>query len=84
MITPVHYINLTTGTNDWAKTSLQLHAGDKREYIYSKEQLEQSKTHDDLWNAAQVRQLGTRGSTSTVWNSLSNQRHIMTCGMLHR
>ncbi|XP_033103666.1 deoxyribodipyrimidine photo-lyase-like isoform X2 [Anneissia japonica] len=42
------------GTNDWAKTSLQLHAKDKREYVYSKEQLEQSRTHDDLWNAAQI------------------------------
>lgn len=26
---------------------------DKREKVYTKEQLEQSKTHDNLWNAAQ-------------------------------
>ena len=43
------------GAYDWAKTSLKLHAKDKREYLYSREQLEKSQTHDDLWNAAQVR-----------------------------
>ena len=37
----------------WAKESLLLHAKDKREYVYSYEQLEQAKTHDALWNAAQ-------------------------------
>ncbi len=37
----------------WAKESLLLHAKDKREYVYSYEQLEQAKTHDALWNGAQ-------------------------------
>jgi hypothetical protein len=37
----------------WAKESLLLHAKDKREYVYSYQQLEQAKTHDALWNAAQ-------------------------------
>ena len=42
------------GAYDWAKTTLQIHAKDKRDYIYSRKQLEEAKTHDDLWNAAQV------------------------------
>ncbi|XP_038049381.1 deoxyribodipyrimidine photo-lyase-like isoform X2 [Patiria miniata] len=42
------------GTNDWAKQTLKVHAKDKREYVYSKERLEKARTHDDLWNAAQV------------------------------
>jgi deoxyribodipyrimidine photo-lyase len=37
---------------DWAKLTLKNHAKDKREYIYSREDLEQSKTHDPYWNAA--------------------------------
>ena len=43
------------GTNAWAQTTLQHHAQDKREYLYTKEQFENGQTHDDLWNAAQVR-----------------------------
>lgn len=42
------------GTNDWAQKTLQDHAQDKREYLYTREQLEQGHTHDDLWNAAQL------------------------------
>ncbi|XP_064615560.1 deoxyribodipyrimidine photo-lyase-like [Liolophura sinensis] len=42
------------GAYDWAKKSLELHKGDKREYLYSREKLEAGKTHDDLWNAAQI------------------------------
>jgi len=38
---------------DWAKDTLALHTADKREYVYSQEQLEAAKTHDELWNAAQ-------------------------------
>tara|TARA_B110000977_G_scaffold171397_2_gene222905 strand:+ start:71867 stop:73804 length:1938 start_codon:yes stop_codon:yes gene_type:complete len=38
---------------DWAKDTLQLHAKDKRPYLYSKEEFETAKTHDKLWNAAQ-------------------------------
>lgn len=37
---------------DWAKLTLKNHAKDKRETIYSREQLEQSQTHDPYWNAA--------------------------------
>ncbi len=38
----------------WAKETLKKHEPDEREYIYSMEQFENSKTHDKLWNAAQV------------------------------
>lgn len=37
---------------DWAKQTLKNHAKDNREYLYSREQLEQSQTHDPYWNAA--------------------------------
>lgn len=37
----------------WAMKTLNNHNDDKREYIYSKKQLEQTQTHDELWNAAQ-------------------------------
>ncbi|CAH1244917.1 Hypp7399 [Branchiostoma lanceolatum] len=42
------------GAPEWAQETLRNHAGDKRQYIYSREQLEQARTHDDLWNAAQI------------------------------
>lgn len=38
---------------DWAKETLTEHQSDPREYVYSGEELEQGKTHDPLWNAAQ-------------------------------
>jgi len=38
----------------WAKQTLDEHESDKRQYLYTLEQLENSKTHDDLWNAAQT------------------------------
>jgi len=41
------------GYPDWAKKSLAEHSKDKREYIYTKHELEIAKTHDPLWNAAQ-------------------------------
>jgi len=42
------------GFHQWAKDSLNLHRKDKRDYIYSLEEFELAKTHDDLWNAAQM------------------------------
>ncbi|WPT10567.1 Deoxyribodipyrimidine photo-lyase [Picochlorum sp. SENEW3] len=38
---------------DWAKETLNLHRNDVREHLYTYDQLERAKTHDDLWNAAQ-------------------------------
>ncbi len=38
----------------WAQKTLQDHAGDRRPYKYSLDQFEAGKTHDPLWNAAQM------------------------------
>jgi deoxyribodipyrimidine photo-lyase len=38
----------------WALNTLNVHAKDKREYIYTLEQLEEARTHDPAWNAAQM------------------------------
>ena len=42
------------GAYDWAKTSLNLHRKDKRQYLYTRDELSNSLTHDDLWNSAQI------------------------------
>ncbi|XP_008431493.1 CPD photolyase [Poecilia reticulata] len=41
------------GAYEWAQKTLKDHAKDKREYIYTREQLEKAQTHDKLWNGAQ-------------------------------
>jgi deoxyribodipyrimidine photo-lyase len=38
---------------DWARKTLHLHRTDKREYTYTRRQLEDARTHDPYWNAAQ-------------------------------
>ena len=45
------------GIRDWAKTTLNEHRKDKREYIYSGDDFEGADTHDDLWNAAQFQMM---------------------------
>jgi deoxyribodipyrimidine photo-lyase len=45
----------------WALATLGAHAGDRRPWLYSAEQLEDGATHDPLWNAAQ-RELVTTGT----------------------
>lgn len=52
------------GAFDWARNTLDMHRKDKREYVYTRAQLEAAKTHDDLWNAAQVRKSSGRNSAS--------------------
>jgi deoxyribodipyrimidine photo-lyase len=47
------------GLPDWAKRTLREHEGDPREYLYTLEQLEQAKTHDPYWNAAQLEMVTT-------------------------
>ena len=37
----------------WARATLDRHRRDPRDYLYTPEQFEQARTHDDLWNAAQ-------------------------------
>lgn len=42
------------GFPDWAKKTLAEHKKDKREYLYTKQEFEQGKTHDEIWNKAQI------------------------------
>lgn len=42
------------GCASWAQQTLKDHRKDKREWVYTIKELEQSKTHDDLWNSAQI------------------------------
>lgn len=42
------------GFPEWAKKTLHKHAKDKRSHLYTRRQLEQAKTDDPLWNAAQL------------------------------
>jgi len=52
--TPENYDQLSGQKYDWARETLQLHAGDPRPHVYTREKLEAGKTHDELWNAAQL------------------------------
>jgi len=38
----------------WARATLEEHAGDRRPWRYTLEELEQARTHDEVWNAAQT------------------------------
>lgn len=40
--------------DSWAQKSLRVHASDVREHVYTVSELEAAKTHDELWNAAQL------------------------------
>jgi deoxyribodipyrimidine photo-lyase len=42
------------GFPSWAKETLREHLRDQRDYVYSEDDLERSRTHDPLWNAAQT------------------------------
>jgi len=42
---------------EWARRTLEEHSHDSRDYIYSHDELEGARTHDDLWNAAQLEML---------------------------
>ena len=43
----------------WAHRTLAEHASDPRPVLYSEAQLENAKTHDPLWNAAQMQMVNT-------------------------
>jgi deoxyribodipyrimidine photo-lyase len=48
------------GAADWAIQTLNDHRKDKREWLYTRDELDEAKTHDELWNSAQI-QLKTEG-----------------------
>ncbi len=41
------------GFPEWARKTLEEHRGDRREYVYALAELEESRTHEALWNASQ-------------------------------
>lgn len=45
------------GAPDWAKRTVEKHRKDKREHIYTREELQFAKTHDKLWNGSQIQLL---------------------------
>lgn len=47
-----NYDNLKS-IDEWAMKTLNDHRGDKREYIYTLQEFDNSLTHDHLWNASQ-------------------------------
>jgi len=47
------------GFHEWALETLNFHRKDKRDYIYSLEEFETARTHDKLWNAAQMQMVKT-------------------------
>ncbi|KAK1306508.1 Deoxyribodipyrimidine photo-lyase [Acorus calamus] len=73
----------------WARKTLMDHALDKREHIYTKEQLEQAKTADPLWNASQLEMVHMgkmHGFMRQAWigyfNPTSLSRHQYWIGSL--
>ena len=42
------------GFPDWARKTLDDHRADEREYLYSLKEFEEARTHDPLWNSAQL------------------------------
>ncbi len=44
---------------EWSRRTLEKHKPDKRDPHYDREQLEQARTHDDYWNAAQMEMVVT-------------------------
>ncbi len=48
-----HYKSLQ-GAPVWGRQTLEAHKMDSREFIYSLEEWEEARTHDDAWNAAQT------------------------------
>ena len=53
------YYDSFEGLPDWPKKTLTAHIKDKKEYVYTREELEHAKTHDVYWNAAQKEMVST-------------------------
>jgi deoxyribodipyrimidine photo-lyase len=53
-----HYDSLRS-LPEWCLKTLFEHASDKREFLYTLEEFEQAKTHDECWNAAQMEMIKT-------------------------
>ncbi len=51
---------------NWTQETMRKHQADKRDYLYSIEQLENFQTHDEIWNAAQRELVETGGMHNYV------------------
>ena len=40
--------------DNWARLTIEKHDKDEREVVYTLKQMEEARTHDELWNAAQL------------------------------
>jgi deoxyribodipyrimidine photo-lyase len=60
----------------WALQTLREHAFDRRDYLYTLEELEEARTHDPFWNAAQKEMLAT-GAGGT---KKKNKGKLFFCG----
>ncbi|EDQ88562.1 uncharacterized protein MONBRDRAFT_37396 [Monosiga brevicollis MX1] len=49
-----HRYDSVEGASAWAQETLDVHSKDKREHLYTRKQLENAETADDLWNASQL------------------------------
>lgn len=47
------------GIHSWARISLEAHRKDERAFVYTQDEWELAKTHDELWNAAQQQMMQT-------------------------
>ncbi|KAL3787875.1 hypothetical protein HJC23_000417 [Cyclotella cryptica] len=50
------------GATDWARETLELHAQDEMEHLYTWRELVRGETNDDLWNAGQLQLVREGGS----------------------
>lgn len=53
-----HYDTLA-GAHAWAQKTIAEHANDVREFVYSRNEFDAGKTHDELWNAMQLQLTAT-------------------------
>lgn len=78
----------------WAKKTLEAHKKDRREHLYSIEQLETANTHDPYWNAACRQMLLTGymhnhmriywGKKILEWSPTPEEAHAATLHIMNR
>ena len=50
----ITFFLILQGASDWAIKTLNDHKKDKREWLYTRDEFDEAKTHDELWNSAQI------------------------------
>jgi deoxyribodipyrimidine photo-lyase len=71
---------------NWAKKTLEEHKDDEREYLYTREQLENAETHDEYWNAAtnEMRHTGYMHNYMRMYWAVFGKVRYMSAGGLER